>query len=72
LIEAANFFSTKKLLKLSEQHLIDANDLRNYGCDGGSIEEGLDYVVKNGGQLLEKDYPYVGVQCPAKCITVNT
>ncbi|XP_066364278.1 ervatamin-C-like [Miscanthus floridulus] len=69
LIEAANFFSTKKLLKLSEQHLIDANDLRNYGCDGGSIGEGLDYVVKNGGQLLEKDYPYVGVQCPAKRIT---
>lgn len=63
-----NFVSSKELLKLSEQYLIDANNLRNYGCEGGSVAEDLRYI--SNGCLLEKGYTYDGVQGPTKRIMV--
>ncbi|TNV79062.1 hypothetical protein FGO68_gene11626 [Halteria grandinella] len=51
-IEGAYFVSTKKLLKFSEQQLVDCagGQYGNLGCNGG------DY-----GNELETDYPYAGV-----------
>jgi cathepsin F len=69
-VESANFRFTNELVKLSEQHLIDANNLSNFGCDGGSSIEVIDYIIGNGGILRDQDYLYTGVQGPAKPITV--
>ena len=47
-------------LRLSEQQLIDCN-VKNHGCDGGNYEYSFQYVSdpKNGGIILEADYPTI-------------
>jgi len=49
-----------KLLKLSEQNLVDCVTTCE-GCDGGFMTYSFDYVKKSqGGKFMyEKDYPYV-------------
>nr|CAB3494907.1 unnamed protein product [Digitaria exilis] len=69
LIEADHFIKNKELIKLSEQHLIDANNLRNFGCKGGSTSEALEYITRNGGIVNAESYPYKGAQGPVQSIT---
>ncbi|KAL5662849.1 hypothetical protein ACJX0J_029974, partial [Zea mays] len=69
LIEAAHFIQNKELIKLSKQHLIDGNNLRNFGCKHGSCSEALDYIMRNGGIINAESYPYKEAQGPVRSIT---
>lgn len=56
-IEAAVKIKTDKLLRLSEQELVDC-DLNSYGCEGGYFTNAFQYVVRYG-ITSEADYPYL-------------
>ena len=58
-MESAHFIKTGKLLKLSEQQLVDC-DPQSSGCNGGLETWAFDYAKTNGLEL-ESDYPYRGV-----------
>ncbi|KAG5900618.1 hypothetical protein JTB14_017470 [Gonioctena quinquepunctata] len=56
-VEGQNFLKTGKLLSFSEQQLVDCAKGECVGCDGGELNDALDYVVSNGLEL-EENYPY--------------
>nr|UYQ90942.1 cysteine protease [Ambrosia trifida] len=58
-LEGINAIRTGKLVKFSEQQLVDC-DMTNAGCDGGLMEPAFAYVIKHGGIAPEANYPYVG------------
>jgi cathepsin L len=62
-LESHHFIRTRKLLKLSEQEIVDCS-YGNDGCFGG--QEGLtyNYIIRNGISLAE-DYPYRSIE--GKC-----
>lgn len=60
-IEGAHFIKTGKLVKLSEQQCVDC-DKDSYGCNGGYAENCLWYASGGVGLMLQKDYPWTGVQ----------
>nr|GMD08375.1 ervatamin-B-like [Ipomoea batatas] len=69
-IEGINKIRTGQLISLSEQQLIDC-DVKNYGCDGGNVDEAFRYIIGSGGGVAaESNYPYDGVQhsCDTKKI----
>ena len=45
--------------KLSTQMLIDC-DTADSGCNGGLMENTFEWIRKNGGIMLDSDYPYTG------------
>lgn len=59
LAESAYALKTSDLIPLSESNLIDCVDSCS-GCNGGSIEDALDYVLKQQYGLFMRaaDYPY--------------
>jgi len=58
-IEGICEISGNKLTSLSEQQLVDcASAEGNQGCNGGLMDNGFEYVIKNGGLDLESDYSY--------------
>jgi len=65
-IEAAHFIATKQLVSLSEQNLVDCDHVCSgldrqscdNGCDGGLMENAMEYVIMNKGIDTEKSYPY--------------
>jgi C1A family cysteine protease len=60
-IEAAWYFATGEIVKLSEQQLIDCNRNKdNEGCEGGNMANAFEFVQKNGGISLSSRYPYKG------------
>ncbi|KAF3335561.1 cysteine proteinase 15A [Carex littledalei] len=69
-IEGANYIATGKLLNLSEQQLIDCDQECDAiektecdnGCNGGLMTNAYKYLIKSGGLMEEKDYPYAGKQ----------
>ena len=68
-----NFIKNKELIKLSEQHLINANNLRNLGREHGSTSdsEALEYIKRNGGIINAEYYPYKEAQGHVQSITVH-
>ena len=71
-VEGAYFVKTGKLVSLSEQQLVDcSSSFGNQGCNGGLMDQGFQYIEKNG-ICKEKDYSYVGSdeQCK-KCSSVT-
>ncbi|CAN1268889.1 Senescence-specific cysteine protease SAG39 [Linum perenne] len=51
--------NTGNLVSLSEQQLVDCvTGGVSQGCDGGSMDEAFDYVIKNHGLATEDEYPY--------------
>ncbi|OON23446.1 papain family cysteine protease [Opisthorchis viverrini] len=56
-IEGQWFRRTGELLKLSEQQLVDCDEV-DQGCDGGTPPLAFKQVVEMGGLQLDSDYPY--------------
>ncbi|KAL7015107.1 hypothetical protein ACKWTF_016277 [Chironomus riparius] len=59
--EAAIFKKTKKLVKFSEQQLVDCtqnDDYNNYGCRGGRISAGMQYLQAFGAMNESEYTPY--------------
>jgi len=56
--EGAVFKKTNKLESFSEQQLVDCSaSFGNQGCNGGLMDNGFKYIIKNG-ITLEDNYPY--------------
>nr|AFK44139.1 unknown [Medicago truncatula] len=58
-IEGINQITTGKLISLSEQELVDCDTKgEDQGCEGGLMEDGFEFIIKNGGITSETNYPY--------------
>lgn len=50
----------ESVVPLSVQQLVDCNrDQYNKGCGGGFEDRAVKYIIKNGGIVSDRDYPYV-------------
>jgi C1A family cysteine protease len=65
-VEGAHFIKHGKLLRLSEQQIIDcawgyewSGPGGNLGCDGGYAAGALQWLIDNGGIAREEHYPYL-------------
>lgn len=68
--EGAHFLKTGKLVSLSEQQLVDCSGAEgNMGCQGGLMDNGFEYIIKNNGLCSESEYPYTASQgtCQTSC-----
>ena len=58
-VEGVSFISTGKLPSVSEQQLVDCSGAEgNQGCNGGLMDYGFEYIIKNKGITSEAAYPY--------------
>ncbi|KAK7264105.1 hypothetical protein RJT34_31709 [Clitoria ternatea] len=60
--EGIHQITTGKLVSLSEQELVDCDRKGvDQGCEGGYMEDGFEFIIKNGGITSEARYPYKAV-----------
>ncbi|XP_076927609.1 senescence-specific cysteine protease SAG39-like [Bidens hawaiensis] len=66
--EGITGITTGKLISLSEQELMDCDRSgEDQGCEGGYMDDGFEFIVKNKGINTEAAYPYKAVD--ATCNT---
>jgi C1A family cysteine protease len=80
-LEGAFYIKNKKLQSFSEQQLVDCDTYKNggkdFGCNGGLMDNAFKWIVKNNGLCSESDYPYEsgvtkkGGECKNTCIIVE-
>nr|QFG74498.1 MAG: papain family cysteine protease [Megaviridae environmental sample] len=58
-MEGQHSKNTSNLVSLSEQNLVDC-DTTCYGCNGGWMNNAMEYVINNKGIDTENSYPYTG------------
>lgn len=69
--EGINQITTGKLVSLSEQELVDCDTKgEDQGCEGGLMENGFEFIIKNGGITSEAKYPYKAAD--GSCNTAET
>ena len=71
-LEGIYAIKTGKLVSFSEQQLVDCDTIKNggknYGCNGGLMDDAFSWISKNGGLCSESDYPYIsGNGQPGQC-----
>jgi cathepsin L len=74
-IEGAYELAGNSLTSFSEQQLVDcAGSQGNQGCNGGLMDYGFEYVIKNGGLCKESDYSYTARDgtCKTSCSVVKS
>jgi len=73
-VESAWFLKNGNLPELSEQQLVDCSTAEgNDGCNGGLMDYGFEYIIKNKGITTEAAYPYTATgpnACKAKGLPV--
>ncbi|SOV15517.1 falcipain 2' [Plasmodium sp. gorilla clade G2] len=57
-VESQYAIRKNKLITLSEQELVDCS-FKNYGCNGGLINNAFEDMIELGGICPDDDYPYV-------------
>ncbi|KAJ8768256.1 hypothetical protein K2173_021196 [Erythroxylum novogranatense] len=58
-VEGITQLTTKKLILLSEQELVDCDTKgEDQGCEGGLMDDGFKFIIKNQGLTTEANYPY--------------
>jgi len=58
-VEGISFIKTGTLPSVSEQQLVDCSGAEgNQGCNGGLMDYGFEYIIKNKGITSEAAYPY--------------
>ncbi|XWS12537.1 hypothetical protein CRYUN_Cryun37aG0097700 [Craigia yunnanensis] len=62
-MEGITQIKTGKLISMSEQQLLDCStNGGNQGCNGGSMKNAFQYIMKNQGLTREEKYPYEETQ----------
>jgi len=74
-VEGQHQISTKTLISLSEQQLVDCAQAEgNQGCNGGLMDYGFQYIIDNNGICTEAAYPYTAADgtCKKTCTKTVT
>jgi len=58
-VEGLDFIHHKTLQNFAEQQIVDCDTAgQDDGCNGGWMENAMDYITQVGGLMLTADYPY--------------
>ena len=70
-VESLNAIVTGDLISLSEQEIVDCDDLGTH-CQPGNMKKAYRYIMRNGGIDTDANYPYRGVHQECKADKVST